>query len=177
MKQTRIFHRWAWLLLAVLLVAVVTACDAKKSAAAPAQDDAEVSRQETVPAAETVPNGENAGPSVAAEPVPTGFGVVYNGFAAAGDDGWIYYRGGSSNQYSLKKMRPDGSDVTVVLNNRNPWYINVADGWVYYSSARGSIYKVRTDGTEETQLNDCASEYLLFQPQRRNGQQNENGRL
>ncbi len=94
--------------------------------------------------------------------ISTACAVDYGTHAAAGDDGWIYFRGGkkSDNHYSLKKMRPDGSEVTVVLENCNPWYMNVKDGWVYYSEGNSRICKVRTDGTDLTQLNENKSEYL-----------------
>lgn len=94
--------------------------------------------------------------------IPTACMVDYGTHAAAGDDGWIYFRGGrkSDNHYSLKKMRPDGSEITVVLQNCNPWYMTVKDGWIYYSESRSRIYKVRTDGTDLTKLNEATSEYL-----------------
>lgn len=83
---------------------------------------------------------------------------VDRAFAAAGDDGWIYFRGGKNvngfGEYRLMKMQPDGSELTVVLENCNPWYINVQDGWVYYSESKGVMYKVRTDGTELTKLKE-----------------------
>lgn len=90
---------------------------------------------------------------------------VDRAFAAAGDDGWIYFRGGRNvngfGEYSLMKMQPNGSEITEVLDHCNPWYLNVQDGWVYYSENNGVMMKVRTDGTDLTNMKEVdACAYL-----------------
>lgn len=67
-------------------------------------------------------------------------------YAATSDD---YVRCGiySANADGDEKLR---------LINGYCYYVNVADGWIYYQndSEYGYIYKIRTDGTEETRLNE-----------------------
>ncbi len=74
------------------------------------------------------------------------------GYAAAGD-GWIYYRSGDEDRYSLNRMRPDGSDEQELFSYgyREISYITVEDGWVYFR-AEPYLYKMRADGSDRTQL-------------------------
>jgi|GEM_PF-5827937 len=65
-------------------------------------------------------------------------------------DGWLYYvdHGGSPK---LCKMRPDGTERTVLANDVRSSEIYVLDGWVYYSK-NARLFRVGTDGTGEMQL-------------------------
>jgi hypothetical protein len=77
---------------------------------------------------------------------------VYMDFCV--DDDWIYYARGFGFDEGLVKMRTDGSekiilDIKVVTHHE----FNVVDGWIYYSNDEFSgLYKIRTDGTENTKL-------------------------
>ena len=69
-------------------------------------------------------------------------------FCADGD--WIYYNTGQS----LNKIRNDGSE-TIKLSNATPTTITVVDDWVYYiASGLWNINKIRTDGTEKTEVTE-----------------------
>ena len=81
------------------------------------------------------------------------------GINVVGD--WIYYSNLSDKGY-LYKMHTDGKDDTK-LNNVYSSNINVAGDWIYYLTTIGdrihdfginnnAIYKIRTDGTNETKI-------------------------
>jgi hypothetical protein len=78
-------------------------------------------------------------------------GNIANTALAAYYEGYIYYidYGKSNNIY---KISEDGTEKTK-LNSETSLWLNVIDGWVYYSNNDDRfLYKVRTDGTEHTQL-------------------------
>jgi len=75
---------------------------------------------------------------------------------------WIYYAEKAGN---LCKMRTDGTEKTVLKAGEaispDGNYVNVAGGWVYYEGdyydgdygvSPRALYKIRTDGTEDTLL-------------------------
>jgi len=62
---------------------------------------------------------------------------------------WIYYSN-EADGGKLYKSRTDGTGITKLRDER-PAFINVVGDWVYYTG-RGGIHKVRTDGTEPTQV-------------------------
>jgi len=77
-------------------------------------------------------------------------------------DGWIFYNdtiqffddaGIQSQEFSLSKMRTDGSD-SQLLSNDHASCINVVDGWIYYRnlSDNQKIYKMKIDGTQRQML-------------------------
>lgn len=66
-------------------------------------------------------------------------------------DGWFYYIDWSDSDDKLCKMRPDGSENTVVYQSGEDQSINklyVGGEWIFYTLAMSHDYmKVRTDGT------------------------------
>jgi phage pi2 protein 07 len=84
-------------------------------------------------------------------------GNIANDGIAAQQDGWIYYTNMSDN-FSLYKIRSDGTDKAR-LNDTESHYINVSGGWVYYVS-QNCIRKIKTDGTEETDLVQSKAYYM-----------------
>lgn len=79
--------------------------------------------------------------------------IMETGFVAQEGE-WIYYR--RITRYDpttpgmIYKIRKDGSGDTK-LNDDKSYYINVLNGWIYYSDLN-RIYKIRTDGSEQTLL-------------------------
>lgn len=61
---------------------------------------------------------------------------------------WVYYQ--SFNQY---RMWTNGTDISELDDNENDYYAIVGD-WKYYrnNSDDGKLYKIRTDGTQNTKL-------------------------
>jgi len=87
-------------------------------------------------------------------------GNIVNLGLVAQQGGWIYYL--SNDGGKIYKVRTDGSERTK-LNDESSSYINVMDGWIYYTKGYefgGRIYKMRTDGSERTKLNDESSSYI-----------------
>ncbi len=76
-------------------------------------------------------------------------------------DGWIYYSNVSDN-YSLYKIRTDGSERTK-LNDDQSRVLQVSEDWIYYinGSDGASIYRINTDGKRRTKINDQRSGYLV----------------
>lgn len=77
-------------------------------------------------------------------------------------DNWIYYLGDDTG--TICKMRTDGSDNILVHDvDGDVELFTVADGWIYYFSKAlfdPGIYKIRTDGSEETRLS--SDDFNLF---------------
>lgn len=71
-------------------------------------------------------------------------------------DGWAYY----SSTNGIHKVRIDGSDQTKLVSDIEADYLNVADDWIYFTHPGGNVYKVKTDGTNLTQLNEDISLFL-----------------
>ena len=70
-------------------------------------------------------------------------------FTVVGD--WIYYVKAVSER-GIYKIRTDGSDQTILIEDGGG-FINVAGDWIYYSiSGDDGIYKIRTDGTDQTKI-------------------------
>ena len=69
-------------------------------------------------------------------------GNLQNGGIAAYDGEWIYY----STDSGLYKVKNNGGD-SVKLHNERVNYINVYDGWVYFTNnAKRESYRIKTDG-------------------------------
>ncbi len=80
-------------------------------------------------------------------------------------DGWIYFltsawRVDSSiehdkankDNWSLYKVRIDGSDMTKIAADGNIKQICLCDGWIYYTTDDYWLIKIKTDGTEANEL-------------------------
>ena len=75
-----------------------------------------------------------------------------------GNDGWMYFlesdlRDRNNYYAAFYKMKSDGSQKIKVLEydfqNKANFFINVADGWLYFPNENdnGYLYRVKTDGT------------------------------
>ena len=84
-------------------------------------------------------------------------GNINNEGWVASDDKWIYSR----NQFSgLYKELKKGGSRQRILDVWDPGYINVVDGWIYYTNVNG-IHRIRTDGLhEQTVSNDSICKYV-----------------
>lgn len=77
------------------------------------------------------------------------------GFAAT-QNGWIYYY----NRENGGITRIDEKGSKIRLKNGNAWYINVVEGWVYFSEIVGSFNKIKTDGSREVILDEIGASYI-----------------
>ncbi|WP_157685415.1 DUF5050 domain-containing protein [Paenibacillus donghaensis] len=97
-------------------------------------------------------------------PEPTGnsaSNLMNNGFAVK-QGKWIY---GLENEHSgyptggngghLYKVNEDGGEITTLIPAQARM-LNVQGDWIFYIAIDG-IYKIRTDGSEVTQLTDSSS--------------------
>lgn len=82
-------------------------------------------------------------------------------------DGWIYYSNFNNKGY-LCRMRPDGSDKQVLLEEKCE-YINVMNNYLYFLGEDGRIKRCRPDGSELVSLTDkyageilVTSEYIYY---------------
>ncbi|MCL1866480.1 MAG: DUF5050 domain-containing protein [Oscillospiraceae bacterium] len=87
---------------------------------------------------------------------------------------WLYCRESSSGGTGFSKMRKDGTEYTKFTDDDYDLieFIDVVDDWIYYYAVRyeyeGAIteyesnvlYKMRTDGTEVTELCDKTDRYI-----------------
>jgi len=68
--------------------------------------------------------------------------------------GWIYYcvnEGGGL--IGIFKMRLDGSEMTQVRAGVTAYWLTVVENRIYYTDAvSGALYRINTDGTEETRI-------------------------
>ncbi len=65
-------------------------------------------------------------------------------------DNWIYY---ICDDRQLNKVGTDGKSFTCLIDDEASEYINVKGNWIYYKNiSHGLNYKVKTDGSECTQL-------------------------
>jgi hypothetical protein len=83
-------------------------------------------------------------------------GNLANGGLAAQQGDWIYYSSYSvdsdgTDNYSLCKIRTDGTGKTKLSNIDSDNDINVVGDWIYYTNA--SFYKMHTDGTDNQKVN------------------------
>lgn len=76
-------------------------------------------------------------------------GNLQNGGYAVESGGWIYYYGDDN----LIKTKPGGSNSQVLVEGVNsmlesPFWgnLNVADGWIYFNTMHGTVYKVPASG-------------------------------
>jgi hypothetical protein len=76
---------------------------------------------------------------------------------------WIYYQ---DDQSYLCKSRTDGTGETKLGETEGPSFFNVVGDWIYYivpyvnNSDDSCIYKIRTDGTEETMILSDREDFL-----------------
>lgn len=113
-------------------------------------------------------NNKHNGDSIENTPLPCENPEIYgntsgnikNGGYIAEKDGWIYYQNSSDNGY-LYKVRADGSDKKLIIEDKSK-YINVIGDWIYYQneSENGYLFKIRADGSERTQLEIGSSSYI-----------------
>lgn len=96
-------------------------------------------------------------------------GNLNNSGIAAIQGNWIYYIN-DNDGYSIYKIHTAGSGQTK-LNDDSSSSINVVGDWIYYNVAEGprkfgeiidtdwkfNIFKMRTDGSNQTRLNDDIS--------------------
>ena len=91
------------------------------------------------------------------------------------EDEWIYYleRNHLTDEYdseyyyvgkptyNLYRVKRDGSNRMKLINDYVN-YINVEDGWIYFSniSDGGNLYKMRVDGKNKIKLCDCQCENI-----------------
>jgi len=75
---------------------------------------------------------------------------------------WVYFSTGY-----LSRIRTDGTGESRLTDMNNDQYINgqyitVVSDWIYYRNENDnySIYKIRTDGSENTKLNDESIHYI-----------------
>jgi len=103
-------------------------------------------------------------------------GNIVNGGRVAQQGGWIYYcysysqvtetnEDGSWKSLKIStglfKSLADGTERTHIVFSSGCRYINTVGDWIYYSDKDGwCIYKIHTDGTEKTQLNDDESSFI-----------------
>ncbi|WP_339322099.1 DUF5050 domain-containing protein [Paenibacillus sp. FSL W8-0194] len=82
-------------------------------------------------------------------------GKLINELNIEGD--WLYF----NYDQKLYKMKTDGTKLTM-LSSDNARYINVSDGWIYYSdhSKKKNLVRIKTDGTERQELNQIKSFYI-----------------
>jgi hypothetical protein len=67
-------------------------------------------------------------------------------------DGWVYYGLDQlRNGKGLYKKRID-DEKAIKLSDNSIRYINLVGDWIYYISFKEGIYRIKTDGTEETLL-------------------------
>lgn len=94
------------------------------------------------------------------EDINANFNISNEGYA--GTDGkYIYYTSISRGGYGLWRMKKDKSE-NIQLTYDTPRYINVYDGWVYYSNLadNGYIYKIRIDGAQRSMLVSNSASYI-----------------
>jgi len=96
--------------------------------------------------------------------------ISNRGFVAENDENIFYMYTPEITYYgegSLYKADKNGNGISMVCSDA-VIDINVIGDWIYYSNYAdhirhpygGKIYKIRTDGTERTKLNDVDSAYL-----------------
>lgn len=69
-------------------------------------------------------------------------------------DGWVYTFSESLADPRVYKMRPDGSEKTLVIDEQVHSF-KVKDGWIYYKLAYSDdkgLFRIKTDGTENEKL-------------------------
>jgi len=159
-----------------LIVLIILLCSCKSSIETKIlqiSDDVTETTMPTPPASDVVPsvgNNENETPMPIPEPPsPQYIGhVEIFGF----NESWFYYcypeNGGSYYGDGLYRMRTNGSGKMKLLEKEeinDPTRLRLAfdDGWIYFTNAADNytLYKVRTDGSDKTKLND--DEYSVVQ--------------
>ncbi len=82
--------------------------------------------------------------------------------------GWIYYvrnrePGNDSQSGPIYKIRPDGSERTLLCSDEAKW-ISVSGNWIFYhnSDDGGKIYALRTDGSARARVSDVAASMIFL---------------
>lgn len=104
----------------------------------------------------TILGGEGAVPYLAVQKTimdnirGTSSGNIVNGGFAAEGEVWIYFANDS-----FDKVKVDGTE-RITISQDPSMFINVVGDWIYYFNAadQGKLYKMKTDGTNVTKLND-----------------------
>ncbi len=88
---------------------------------------------------------------------------ILGGGLATTDGEWLYYALEDTVQgFSIAKMKPDGSQRTIVTNDQAA-FLNVLDEYLYYVSTREdayNIYRVHITSGEKTLITDDISHYV-----------------
>lgn len=99
--------------------------------------------------------------------------VSDDNYYVAGD--WIYYFDYTPDKYGIYKMRTDGSEKMLVVDDKLSSKLYVKDDWIYYrisnydryyrNNTYSKIMKIKTDGTNKTVIsdigyNDCFDLYF-----------------
>ncbi len=103
--------------------------------------------------------------TAAEEPRGNTPGNINQGGFVAASDGWVYFTIPNSDDNRLFKMRSDGTDKQVLIEEDAATfggieYINVITDWIYYTSD-SDIVKVRTDGSERIVIEPSAGAMYL----------------
>lgn len=77
---------------------------------------------------------------------PQGERTQFHGNATISND-WIYYADNSG----LCRIKTDGSDKQVVINEDYVQSIEVKDDWIYYKNISG-LYRIKTNGNDKQQI-------------------------
>jgi len=86
-------------------------------------------------------------------------GNINNGGSVAQQGGWIYIAD-HMYDYHFIKMKMDGSQV-IDLGEHYAFEMNLIGDWIYYAGlSGGQINKIKTDGSEMTQLGDVNSSFI-----------------
>lgn len=76
--------------------------------------------------------------------------------AAQGD--WVYYSN-MNYDYYLYKMRTDGSEKQILVNDA-VIQVNVLGEWVYYTAESQGVYKIKLDGSQRTKLSPLVCRWM-----------------
>ena len=69
-------------------------------------------------------------------------------YGFAHSDGWMYAFADDLTDLRVCRMRPGGSEKTI-LSDVEVWHFVVEDDWIYYTvDFSGTVFRMRTDGTE-----------------------------
>jgi hypothetical protein len=86
------------------------------------------------------------------------------GLNVVGD--WVYFlHNKSQREWHIYRMKTNGTEVQLLLGDEEVMalYLNVVGEWMYFCLGReggGTVWKMKTDGSELQQLNTVSSHYL-----------------
>lgn len=66
---------------------------------------------------------------------------------------WIYFSSDSKGGAPLSKCKADGTSF-MHLSEKYATNITIAGDWIYFTSTSSYLYRIKTDGTDETQLSN-----------------------